>query len=318
MTEMSSAREGVPSLPAEPSRRNIDLAREAGRCLLGCGALRPWFARAGRRVQRCPSCGLVVVPEGLAVDESGVSIYESETSVFEADGNEGYYFDETNFANCRLKLAWVARDLPRGSRLLDAGANFGHFLKVAQERYDATGIDLSPTAVRWSRERLGVRNHVGSVYDVTEPAGSYDAVTLWDVIEHLEDPLRALQRLRELLRPGGFLFLSTPDSGSPVARLLGRQWHYLDPLQHITVFSRRNLQEALEAAGFRIVRTGSLGHHYRLRYVIDRLAYLHRGHPLGALFAGTRRILGPILGLSVYLNPGDVVAITARQDGGTW
>jgi SAM-dependent methyltransferase len=257
------------------------------------------------------------VPEGLAHDASGASIYESQESVFEADGNEGYYLDhETNLANCRLKLAWVARELPCGARLLDAGANYGHFLKVARERYEAEGFDVSPSAVRRSVEQFGVRNRRASIYEV-EPSGpSYDAVTLWDVVEHLADPLAALVRLRALLKPGGRLFLSTPDAGSFVARLLDRRWHYLDPVQHLTLFSRPNLEAALARCGFATVRWGSLGHRYRVGYVLDRLDYLHRGTRTAALIAAGRTVLAPLRGLSMYLNPGDVMILTAHRTSG--
>jgi len=275
-----------------------------GICFL-CGARRlPWFSRAARRFERCSGCGLLVVPEGLALDRTGVSIYESQESVFEADGNEGYYLDHAaNFANCRLKLAWVARDLPAGARLLDAGANYGHFLKVAQELYDAEGFDVSPTAVRYSVERFGVRSRRASIYEIEAPPSPYDAVTLWDVVEHLADPLAALARLRGLLKPGGHLFVSTPDAGSLVARLLGRWWHYLDPLQHLTVFSRSNLGTALARCGFAVERWGSLGHTYRIGYVLDRLSYLHREGWTGRLVAAGRKVLAPLRARSVYLNP---------------
>ena len=65
-----------------------------------------------------------------------------------------------------------------------------------------------------------------------------------------------------------------------MARVLGRRWHYLDPVQHITVFSRSTLRTLLEQTGFEVVEMASLGHSYRVRYVFDRLRYLH---PAGAV-----------------------------------
>jgi SAM-dependent methyltransferase len=136
-------------------------------------------------------------------------------------------------------------------------------------------------------------------------------VTSWDVLEHLADPLAALERLRRLLRPGGRLFLSTPDAGSLTARLMGRRWHYLDPVQHITVFSRDNLRRALERAGFSVVRMGVLGHRYRVGYVFDRLRYLHPQGLIGAAVS-LGRFLGRLFGnRSIYLQLGDVVVMTA-------
>jgi SAM-dependent methyltransferase len=246
-----------------------------------------------------------------------VSIYESQdASVFEADGNEGYYFDhDSNLANCRRKLQFVRQYLPAGGRLLDAGANFGHFLRVADGVYQAAGFELSPSAVEWSRRSFGVKNAVGSVYYPPTEDSPWDAITCWDVVEHLADPRTALQQLGTLLRPGGWLFLSTPDAGSLVARMLGRRWHYLDPVQHIVVFSRSNLRVLLRQAGYEVIAMAALGHSYRIRYVFARLCYLHPRGVVGALLRAARALSRPLAGRSLYLQIGDVVGVAARWRG---
>lgn len=286
-------------------------------CPICGGDLRDWFARNGRRYQRCAGCNLLSVPEGLAVDSAGTSIYESQdASVFETDGNEGYYFDhDSNLANCRRKLRFVGQHLPGGARLLDAGANFGHFLKVAGPDYEASGFDLSPSAVEWSRRTFGVANVVGSIYEPPAGGAPWDAVTCWDVVEHLADPRTALLRVGTLLRPNGWLFLSTPDAGSLLARALGRRWHYLDPVQHIAVFSRSNLRTLLAQTGYEVVTMASLGHSYRIRYVFDRLCYLHPRGALGLAMRTARALGRPLAGGSVYLSLGDVVIAAARWRG---
>jgi SAM-dependent methyltransferase len=304
----------VPAIPADDPGAGATRATADAACPLCTQALRFWFARGDRHYERCGGCGLLVVPEGLATDSSGVSIYEADESVFEADGNAGYYFDhETNLANSRRKLGFVAAHLPAGSGLLDAGANFGHFLSVAAGRYRARGFDISPAAVSWSRAHFGVDSVVGSAYEPPRDGAPWDAVTSWDVVEHLVDPAEALRQFWPLLRPQGWLFLSTPDAGSLVARLLGRRWHYLDPVQHVAVFSRRNLRALLEGAGFEVVTVRSLGHDYRIRYVADRLCYLHPTGATGVAMRAARLLARPLGGLSVYLQLGDVVLVAARR-----
>jgi SAM-dependent methyltransferase len=283
-----------------------------------CGAVfQDWFVKQGRRLARCPECGLVSVPDGLVADKNGVSIYESDDNIFLKDGNEAYYLDETNLRSCRVKLDWIRRYLPEGSGLLDVGANYGHFLAVAREFYPAVaGFDLSPQAVRWSRELFGVRNFTASIYDPPqELLGPHEGVTCWDVIEHLPDPLGALASLHRLVAPGGYLFLSTPDAGSVVARLLGRHWHYLDPEQHLYLFSRANLQTALERSGFQVLSFKSFGRYYRLRYVIDRLAHLHGNALFRRSLELAMRAIRPVPKYSVYLHLGDVMGVVARGLG---
>jgi SAM-dependent methyltransferase len=282
---------------------------------LACGSQGGFWTRKARRdVWRCPVCALVWIPDGLALDDAGASIYEGDTPIFLRDGNEQYYLDETNLASGGHKLAWVRRHLPDGKRLLDAGANFGHFLSLARDHYEASGVEISAAAVTWSREHLGVDNHVGSIESLpSERTGPYDAVTLWDVIEHVADPEKVLASLRDVLRPGGLLFLSTPDTGSRVARLMRAKWHYLDPVQHIVLFDRANIGVVLRKAGFEVVEMRTFGHYYRVGYVLDRLAYLHKGAALGAVASALSRLLGRRRGkLQLYLNLRDVVGVLAR------
>src|SRR5262249_55813400 len=83
--------------------------------------------------------------------------------------------------------------------------------------------------------------------------------------------------------------------GSAVARLLGRRWHYVDPVQHLRLFTRDNLRRLLEAAGFEVLAVRALGHRYRLRYVMSRLRYLHPHGALGWAAAAGQRALRPLL-----------------------
>jgi SAM-dependent methyltransferase len=281
---------------------------------LGCGERgRFWISKASREVWRCQRCKLLWVPDGLVVDASGASIYEGDTPVFLQDGNEQYYLDETNLLSCREKVAFVEEHLAHGKRLLDAGANFGHFLSVARGRYDARGVEISKAAVDWSIEHFGVESHAASIYELPPSlAGPYDAVTLWDVIEHVPRPEEALVALRRVLAPGGLLYLSTPDAGSRVARAMGKHWHYLDPVQHIVLFDRENLSRVLRRAGFEVVGVRAFGHHYRVGYVLDRLAYLHSDGALGKATAAARVVGAPLARRSLYVNLRDVMGLVAR------
>jgi SAM-dependent methyltransferase len=283
-------------------------------CPLCGGTAQPWFAKAGRTIARCGSCRVVFVPEGLARTASGATIYESDTPVFLADGNDEYYLDdESNLASAREKVAWIGQFVAGGGRLLDVGSGFGHFLKAASSGYVASGLELGPVAVERARGHFGISCEVGSVYAMPPGlAGTCDAVTAWDFIEHVPDPIGALTAMRGALKPGGHVFLSTPDARSLAARGLGRHWHYLDPVQHIVLFGRETLGRALQQAGFEPVAWRSFGHHYRLRYVFDRLRYLHRG-PLrwGATLG--RTLATPVLDRPIYVRLGDVLGVAARR-----
>jgi 2-polyprenyl-3-methyl-5-hydroxy-6-metoxy-1,4-benzoquinol methylase len=285
-------------------------------CPLCDGRLRPWVHAQGREICVCASCSHVTVPAGLARDESGYSIYESPTSVFDSDGNADYYRDETAVDAAREKLALVRAQTMEGAALLDVGSGFGQFLWCAQGAFDAHGVELNRSAVEWSRREFQVQNHIGSLYALPDAirAREFDVVTAWDVIEHLEHPREAVRRLRACVRPGGRLLLSTPDAGAPVARVLGRHWHYLDPVQHLNLFSRRNLGRLLEQEGLTVTAAGHLGRGYRVRYITSRMRYFAQSSGAAAFAARLlNRLPETVQRMRVRVKLWDVMYLAARR-----
>jgi SAM-dependent methyltransferase len=280
-----------------------------------CGApSRFWFTAEGRDVYRCGACRHIEVPEGLARLADGRSIYESEDAVFTADGNADYYVDETNQLAARAKLDFVSRWCSAGT-LIDVGASYGHFLSVASTRFDACGFEISPDAVEFSRREFGARNQIGSIYDWPAAlAAPADVITCWDVIEHVEDPSRAIAIMVDHLKPAGWLFLSTPDAGSLVARLMGSRWHYLDPVQHINVFSRRNLVGLLRRHSLSVRHARTFGRRYRVSYIVNRLAYLHREGRLRGVAKALGALSTPVHRLKVPITLGDVMGLAAQRE----
>jgi 2-polyprenyl-3-methyl-5-hydroxy-6-metoxy-1,4-benzoquinol methylase len=285
----------------------------ANDCPLCSSESRLWFVGRDRHVRRCQHCGFIWVPQGLSRNPDGQSIYEANNPIFFDDGNENYYLDDANFTNARIKLKLVRQIVPLGAHLIDVGAGFGHFVKLAQEHYVATGLEISSVAVKWGRQRFGANLIIGPLdaplagFDRT-----FDVVTMWDVIEHLENPLSALHSIKSRLKPGGYLFLSTPDSGSLVAGLLGQGWYYLDPIQHIALFNRTNLSRLLNEAGFDVVRIGSMGHSYKIEYVLTRLAYFYRTGVMETLVQLLSFGLRPFKQCHMFINPHDVLTLVGR------
>lgn len=286
----------------------------APRCIVCEQALRAWFTRHGRVVHWCRECGHIQVPAGLVRTADGRSIYEEEhAEIFEGSGSADYYLDDGAQEAARSKLAFVERLAGQGGKLLDLGSNFGHFLSAARSLYDASGIEPNPSAVVWSCREFGVRNAQGSIYELSHHCTSQPRVmTAWDVIEHLDDPRRALRECRKHIMPGGWMFLSTPDAGSLVARAMGRRWHYQDPVQHINLLSKRNLDRLLLESGFRPVEHITLGRTYRLSYILSRIEFLLDAHPLARAIRLIRCLPRSWQAMHLSIRLGDVIAVAAR------
>ncbi len=138
-----------------------------------------------------------------------------------------------------------------GGRVLDVGSGYGFFLAALEQAgYEPYGLELSPHAAERARERTTAVIATGSAEAPFPFAdGHFAAVTMLDVIEHLQDYPAALASCRRVLAPGGKLVVITLNAGSLARPLLGRRWSWhLDPT-HVHMFSAGMLRRALTAAG---------------------------------------------------------------------
>ena len=138
----------------------------------------------------------------------------------------------------------------RQGRLLDVGCGNGAFLKMAQAAgWSVQGIDFDPIAVAEAR-RQGLAVDLGGIDQLAAQAQTYDWITCSHVLEHVHEPQQLLQSLHRLLRPGGTLWLQTPNLNSIGHRTYGRDWVGADPPRHLTLLTLTSLRSALEKAGF--------------------------------------------------------------------
>ena len=151
----------------------------------------------------------------------------------------------------RARLALLPK--PPG-RLLDVGAGRGRFVAAARRAgYDARGIEPSPRGIEAARSVYGV-DLVPAGIEAAQEEG-LDVVTAWHVLEHLDDPAGALERIRTWLRPGGALLVGIPNLGSVQARLAGDRWFHLDLERHRVHLTVEGVEALLRRCGFTPVHT---------------------------------------------------------------
>ncbi len=141
---------------------------------------------------------------------------------------------------------------PEKGSSLDIGCGFGFFVEEMKERgWKASGIDISAKAVGFASDR-GLDVRLGSIDAPGVAEGSFDAITMFYVLEHLPDPLASLKKVRSLLKPGGVLVIRIPHT-TPIVRLLtiiGIKNNLYDPPFHLSDFSPACTRKILEKAGF--------------------------------------------------------------------
>src|SRR5262245_55881691 len=149
----------------------------------------------------------------------------------------------------------------RSGRLLDMGCGLGFFLKALAPyaRWEAYGCEISPAAVRYARETLGLtRVSCCRLEEADLPQSSFDIITLWDVIDHLLRPDPLLRTCHALLRDGGVCFMRAPNVfiQIPRAHLKKLLWgmppgiEYLQARDHLHHYSTSSIRKLLERNGF--------------------------------------------------------------------
>lgn len=142
----------------------------------------------------------------------------------------------------------------RNGKLLDVGCGNGGFLLLARGAgWQVEGLDFDAAAVRTARLR-GLNVHHGSIDLLIDRSNHYDFITLSHVIEHVHQPQEMLQHLHTLLKPGGVLWLETPNIGSLGAEQFASNWRALEPPRHLALFNSSSLKESLHLAGFRSLK----------------------------------------------------------------
>jgi SAM-dependent methyltransferase len=224
---------------------------EAVDCNLCGGSVHDEILDAGAngRIVRCPTCSLSFVsPRPIDVS----AIYEAAEYF---DGDDGasthgygrYEDDGAALAPYFDRMAAALAQRQPGRRLLEAGCATGFFLERAREHgFDVVGIDPSPTATAVARQALNVEVLTGSIDDARLEPASFDAIALFQTIEHVPDPAATVRQLFELLRPGGTLLMTTPAA---------------------------TMRTLLERAGYTNIEIGRDIHRYTPGWLVRRVGY---------------------------------------------
>lgn len=218
----------------------------------------------GSQARRCASCGLVYLSPRVASLEASIVQDPAFLERFHVPNAQALgLLDETGAPLPSAVDAAYAPTLARLGRgrlrILDLGCGLGLFtLAATRAGHEAVGIDASPALAGFARERLGVDARLGELEALGPDLAPFDAVCLWDVIEHLHAPRPTLQAVRDVLRPGGRVLLSTPNWNSVARERVGQAWQNF-VTGHYYYFERAALKSMLESAGLTAARVAVTG-----------------------------------------------------------
>lgn len=295
-------------------------------------------------VLKCPVCQ-TIVQEGILAKVNGYTVHQCPSchlrfsNPMRHPGAEWYresaHYKQVVITKSLPVPLWVIRRdwrfrtfltlKPRpGGKLLEVGCGTGHFLRLARaEGYQVVGIDVDDMAIKVARDRFGLlETYVLSVEEfLSRPwEGRFDVICLFDVLEHLDNPITTARGLRRGLVPGGYLELTVPGC----RRWPGLFHPHLDfPPNHLTLWTPQAVEKCISNAGFMLVkvrrsplRGGNLWPYALSRFgVLERLGILgslvtEAGYPLVA--AALAKVLSIIPGAGGFTLMG--VAIRSLEN----
>ncbi|TYZ11439.1 class I SAM-dependent methyltransferase [Hymenobacter lutimineralis] len=228
------------------------------------------------RLEKCPVCGKTEFRNKLVVEDKSVSkesfaiqqclacsfqftnprpdaahigrYYESDEYVSHNSGAGGLInqaYKVARFFTMRRKVALLNQLVPRKGKLLDYGCGTGHFLAAAKGNgWQVAGWEPSARAREEATRRVG--QPIGTESLVQFPAGAFDAITLWHVLEHVHELNETLTQLIRLLKPDGVLLIAVPNVESFDAQHYQQDWAALDVPRHLYHFSPKTMAQLLK------------------------------------------------------------------------
>ncbi len=219
--------------------------------LCGGRAFTPVCRAADHAVVRCEACQLHLLNPQPS-DAELVEIYHPHYSFFGTDPGAAACVGRVKQATADHYLHLLAKAGVAGGSLLEVGCGDGDFLLQAMRRgFSVEGIDYSAHSRAKAQAKLGAgaRVHQGEIGALADRREAYDLCVACDVIEHVRQPAAFLETVHGLLRPGGRVFLVTPDLHSLAARLMRSRWLEFKA-EHMYYYTPRTLRRQLEQSGF--------------------------------------------------------------------
>lgn len=206
------------------------------------------------------------------------------------------------------RLKWVRRQLPSRARILEVGVRDGSFGTLAAQDFEYVGIDPASASARSARAR-GLEVYCASLSSFVNVGPAFDAITLFHVFENIGEPHDALGRIKDLLKPGGVLFLSTFDTEGLIYLFSERKRMAQNFRTRLILYSRSALIELLERSGFEIIGIGPDFEHRDQKFLRHWLAAHH------PFLAPLIRSLMAILPDPMIVSTGSIRIVARRRSG---
>jgi SAM-dependent methyltransferase len=244
----------IGSLEATPTSPGLVGPGKSGTCpICGSPEAQPFLKAPDRyhgrqrqyQLVRCAKCSLVWLDSPPSPQEMGEHYgvdYDRSVSTAGEDPNR--------WRGRHERLA----DFKSGGTILDLGCSAGGFLKgLNDSSWQKFGIEMSEEVAAKARTLAHAEVFVGDILDAPYPAGSFDVVTCFHVLEHLYHPAEVFRKVFDWLKPGGLFYFMVPNIDSAGCHIFGSYWYALELPRHLFHFSPKSLRALAQEVGFKEV-----------------------------------------------------------------
>jgi 2-polyprenyl-3-methyl-5-hydroxy-6-metoxy-1,4-benzoquinol methylase len=283
-------------------------------------------------VSKCLNCGMVYVSD---IEDDHALFFDGPASHYQADPkiltssdlNDARDLWECNYLPAKeaewpalrqnavdalIRLdSFISRPSAEG-KILDFGSGWGFFLAAARERgWLCYGLEPLPGCAIYARAKLGANIVTDTLHNNTYPADFFDAVTSFQVFEHLPHPDHDVRILHKILRKGGVILIEVPNFDTWTMRLLrSRHRHFVQ--DHINFFSKETLSRFLKMNGFTIMESFHPDRRMSVRYLFG--FWLSKYLPSGVnnVLITTLKKMG-LWEITLGINIGDIITVIAGK-----
>ncbi len=269
------------------------------------------FIKNSCPIVRCRECGLTYA--SLREDISAQDYYNE--GYFRGEkAKYGYidYYKEREYIIYNFKRYWKkVEKYKNGGRVLDVGCATGSFLECAGRNWQGYGLDISKYASKIAQENLGTKIETCQLPEAPWQSGFFDLITMWDMLDHLSNPVENLFKCHQLLKKEGVLVLNVGDTSSLFAKICGKKWYIMIPPTHLYFFNKLTITAMLNKAGFEVLKIERPGKSVPLKLCFFRLSYIFDSPLINAF---SKYILRSRLGnTKIYYNFHDVMTVYAKR-----
>lgn len=265
------------------------------------------------RLVQCQACGLIYTnprmkKSGLKKLYTKTYFQNTNSSVY---GYDNYLADEVKIRKTAQRRLNKIEKFKSPGKLLDLGCATGFFLDEARKNgWKVSGVEISAFAANYAQEKLKLPVQNKDLFAAHFKPKSFDVITMWDVIEHIPQPAKTVQKLTSYLKDDGLLVFATPDVGSLPARLTKYRWiGYKLSDEHLSYFSLETLTELLKKADMEIAHHHPVGKHVSFELFSNRVGIYNEF--LGATLSKLNNVIPK--DFSFYMSAFDIICVYAKK-----